>query len=360
MAGEGVWMARVRRFLAGALMLATGCSSSGGQPIDPAATEYCAQCSEIPSCERVVSETILAACEEETRAWYECATENACASEPCDAIFDARTLCLRRGPRDRVKARVFVARPSANLGNRGVGPTSPDNPYPENSISSFRAAMEAGADGISFDVEVTQDGKPIVIHDDTLDRTTDCTGCVSAMTLDQVRACRLLDGDGAPTDEAPPTLLEVYSDLGPTAIMDLELRVAGEDCLTETTGREVLVATVLDEVTTLGGEDQTIFSSFDEGVVELIKNEQPGYYAALLSSNPGPELVDTAVALGLEAIHPQFSVTADTVQAALDAGLQVNIWTVNTSELMLEQIDKGSTGIITDDPELLSEVLEGL
>jgi glycerophosphoryl diester phosphodiesterase len=346
--------------LAGALLAALGCSSSGGQPIDPQATEYCAQCSEFASCERVVSETILAACTEETRAWYACATENACASEPCDAIFDARTLCLRRGPRDFVRVRVFAARPSANLGHRGVGLTSPDNPYPENSISSFLAAMEAGADGISFDVEITQDGKPIVMHDDTLDRTTDCAGCVSAMTFDQIRTCRLLDGDGNPTDEPPPSLLEAYTALGPTAIMDLELKVFGEDCLTETTGPEALVASVLDEVTTLGGEDQTIFSSFDESVVELVKMEQPGYYTALLSSNPGPELVDTAVALGLEAIHPLFSVTADTVQAALDAELQVNIWTVNTSELMLAQVEKGSTGIITDDPELLSEVLEGL
>ena len=346
--------------LAGILVLSLGCSSSSSQPIDPLATEYCAQCSEVASCERVVNETILAACTEETRAWYTCVTENACASEPCDAIFDTRTLCLRRGPRDRVAVRVFAARPSANLGHRGVGPTSPDNPYPENSISSFLAAMEAGADGISFDVEITQDGKPIVMHDDTLDRTTDCTGCVSAMTFDQIRTCRLLDGDGNPTVEPPPTLLEAYTALGPTAIMDLELKVFGEDCLTETTGPEELVASVLDEVTTLGGEDQTIFSSFDETVVELVKTEQPGYYAALLSRNPGPELVDTAVALGLEAIHPLFSVTADTVQAALDAELQVNIWTVNTSELMLEQIDKGSTGIITDNPELLREVLEGL
>lgn len=343
------------------LSAAFGCGSdSGGQPIDPVATAYCEQCSELASCERLISETILDACTEETRAWYSCAIENSCGDETCDDLFDLRTLCLGRASRDRVAARIFAARPSANLGHRGVGPTAPGNPFPENSIPSFLAAIEAGADGVSFDVEITQDGFPIIMHDDTLDRTTNCSGCVSAMTFDQVRACRLLDGDGNPTDERPTSLLETYAALGGSVLVDLELKVFGEECRTETTGPEELVPAVLAEVALLGGEDQTIFSSFDETAAALVKSERPDYYSALLSSNPGPELVDTALMLNQDAIHPLFSVTADTVQAALDAGLAVNIWTVNTAELMQEQLEKGSTGIITDNPAVLADVLDEL
>jgi len=342
----------------GLLLLALGCGSSpGAAPIDPVATAYCASCSEVASCERVVDQTISAICTDETRAWYSCATENACDSTACEVEWAQREVCMGNTPADKMRDRIRLLAPSANLGHRGTGSNRAGNPFPENSISSFLAAMEAGADGLSFDVEITLDGKLIVMHDDTLDRTTNCTGCVSAMTFDEIRSCRLLDGDDAVTDEQPPDLLEVYSAIGNNAIMDLELKVFGEGCLTDTTGPEQLAAAVLDEVTLIGGENRTIFSSFDEAVVEFVKTARPGYYSALLSSNPGPELVETALSLNQDAIHPLLSVSAETVQSALDAGLQVNVWTVNDAELMQAQLDKGATAIITDDPAVLAELL---
>lgn len=352
-------MTQVRAGLMGLLLLTLGCgSSSGAPPIDPVTTAYCADCSELSNCERIVNQTILAACSDETRAWYSCTTANACDFDACDSEFQTREICLRRAPKDFVAASIFARRPSANLGHRGTGPTRPGHPFPENSISSFLAAMEQGADGISLDVEITKDGKLIVMHDDTVDRTTDCTGCVSEMTFDEIRGCRLLDGAGEPTDEPPPTLLETYSAIDSTAIIDLELKVFGDDCLTETTGPEQLTAAVLEEVARIGGERRTIFSSFDETVAGLVKTSRPGFYSALLSSNPGPDLVETALLLEQDAIHPLFSVTADVVQEALDAGLQVNVWTVNMADLMQAQIDKGSTAIITDEPAILADLLD--
>jgi len=69
------------------------------------------------------------------------------------------------------------------------------------------------------------------------------------------------------------------------------------------------------------------------------------------------KLVETALTLKQDAIHPRFSVTAETVQAARDAGLQVKVWTVNTADLMQAQLDKSTTAIITDDPAVLAELL---
>ncbi len=351
-------MTRARAGLLGLLLLGLGCgSSSSPAPIDPVATEYCAECSELPNCERIVTQTINVICTDETRAWYSCTAANACDDTACDAEWNEREVCMGNAPADNVRDRIRVLAPSANLGHRGTGPTREGHPYPENSISSFVAAMEEGADGISFDVEITKDGHLIIMHDDTVDRTTDCTGCVSEMTLDEVRACRLLDGAGEPTNERPPTLLEAYSEISGNAIMDLELKVFAADCMTDTTGPEHLAAAVLDEVTRIGGEDRTIFSSFDESVAELVKKARPEYYSALLSANPGADLVDAALRLNQDAIHPLFSVSADTAQAALDAGLQVNVWTVNTTDLMQAQLDKGATAIITDDPAILAELL---
>jgi len=177
------------------------------------------------------------------------------------------------------------------------------------------------------------------------------------MTLDEIRACRLLDGAGVATDERPPTLLEAYNAVPDTALVNVELKVFGPDCLTDTTGPEDLVPLALEEVTLIGGEARTIFSSFDETAAELVKTERPEYYSALLSLATGPAEVEKALLLNQDAIHPFFSVSSETVQGALDAGLQVNVWTVNDPELMQAQIDKGSTAIITDEPDILTDLL---
>ncbi len=347
----------MRRLSVGLLVWVIACGSSAATPSDPLAIEYCEACSELLNCERVVNEALTVVCPGESRAWYACVTDNACDETACDTEWAAREICLGTAPRDRVLKRIRLLAPSANIGHRGTGLTRAGHPYPENSISSFLAAMDEGADGIELDVEITQDGELIVMHDDTLDRTTNCTGCVSEMAFDDIRSCRLLDGAGDPTEERPPTLLEVYSALGGNALINVELKVYDPQCLTDTTGPEELVPLVLDEVARLGGEGRTLFSTFDETAAELIKTKQPGYYSALLSTGTGAEEVEKALLLNQDAIHPFFPVSAETVQSALDGGLQVNVWTVDAANLMQEQIDKGSTAIITNEPGVLADLL---
>ncbi len=217
--------------------------------------------------------------------------------------------------------------------------------------------MAAGADGIELDVEITGDGQLIVMHDDDLDRTTNCRGCVSERTFDEIRACRLLDGAGVPTEEPPPTLEEVYAAVPSPALINVELKVF-ESCLTDTTGPDALVPLALEEVTRLGEQDRTFFSSFDAEAAELVKLEQPEYYSALLLRVTDSAAVEQALLLGQDAIHP-FAPLADaeTVQAALDSGLQVNVWTVNDPVDMEANLQKGVTGIITDRPGVLADLL---
>lgn len=261
----------------------------------------------------------------------------------------------------QVRERIAALAPSANIGHRGTGLTRPASPYPENSISAFQAAMAQGADGIELDVELTSDGGLIVMHDDTLDRTTTCTGCVSAYTLAEARACLLLDGDGQPTDEHPPTLDETYAALPDDALVNVELKVYGSDCLTPTTGAAALAAAAVDEVRALDALDRSFFSSFDADAAGAVEDVAPEAYSALLlsledSTAPGPSIA-LAEALALDAIHPFLLIDTANVQAALAAGLQVNIWTVNGAEFMNQNIDKGATAIITDQPDVLTAVL---
>ena len=363
----------IRGVSVGLLVFALACkSSSGPAPIDPLATEYCvvAACSESSNCERLITQTLNVVCPDETHAYYDCVTEASCDATACEAEWAARNLCLGTAPRDEVRVRIFAVRVfndrcSANIGYRGTGPTREGHPFPENSISSFLAAMNEGADGVQLDAAITQDGKIVAMHDDTLDRTTNCTGCVSAMTLNEIQACRLLDGAGAPTEEPPPTLLEVYSAVGGTALINLQLKVFEAPCLTETTGPEQLVPAALEEVTLIGGQARTIFSSLDAAASALVKTERPGYYSAIVSDETGEPEVEQALELKQDAIHPGPSVSDDIVKSARDSDLQVNVLVVDTADLtdeqiadlMEEQIAKGSTAIIADEPAILADVL---
>lgn len=261
-----------------------------------------------------------------------------------------------------VGARVAALAPAANIGHRGAGTSNPGNPFPENSISSFREAMAQGADGVELDVELTADGELVVMHDDTLDRTTTCTGCVSAKTLAEIRQCRLLDGDGNVLDEAPPTLEESFAALPPDAIVNVELKVFGSDCLTETTGPEQLAQTAVRQVRDLGAGDRTIFSSFDPEAAAAVRNVSDLYSALLLgftasAEGSWPLGIARAKDLHLDAIHPAFVMPREGIETARERGLQVNVWTVNEPEHMQRALDAGVTAIITDRPHVLVELL---
>jgi glycerophosphoryl diester phosphodiesterase len=259
-----------------------------------------------------------------------------------------------------VRQRLEALAPAANLGHRGAGVNFPDRPLAENSLSSFQAAMQQGADGVELDIVITADEQLVIMHDDTLDRTTTCTGCVSALTLEQVRACRLLTGDGQEIDEPPPTLAEMYAALPPEAPVNVELKVYDPPCRTATTGARDLARVAAAEVQRLGVAGRTVFSSFDEEAAIALKEIDVSFYVALLFSEYRRELIDRAVALGLDAIHPfHLMIPAEGVQAALDAGLQVNVWTVNARGHIISALGKGVTSIITDRPELVREVIEG-
>ena len=266
-------------------------------------------------------------------------------------------MCTGQTASDSVRDRIANLAPAANLGHRGTGTTAPGNPLPENSIPACVAAIDEGADGVELDAVLTSDGEVILMHDDTLDRTTNSTGCVSAMTFDELRACRLLGGDGMTTDQRPPDLVEVYGAMSANQLVNIELKVYGEDCATPKTAPELLVRRVLEEIISLDVMGRTLLSSFDEDVVQLVKTLEPRFYCALLSSEPSADLVTRAIELNQDAIHPSTRVSEETVQAALEAGLQVNVFGANTAEEMQAQIDKGVTAIITDEPGMLAELL---
>ena len=106
-----------------------------------------------------------------------------------------------------VDGKVFV------LGHRGYSAK-----YPENTILAFRKAIEAGADGVELDVWLTKDGEVVVIHDETVDRTSNGSGKVKEMALEELK--ELDFGNG----ERIPTLEEVFEALPEDAIVNVEIK----------------------------------------------------------------------------------------------------------------------------------------
>jgi glycerophosphoryl diester phosphodiesterase len=122
------------------------------------------------------------------------------------------------------EARYMNRKVWGHRGCRGAG-----NP-PENSIGAFRYAVEAGAGGIELDVYLSEDGVPVVFHDDSLERMTGTAGKIKLLTLPEIKKLRLLSADGRPSKETIPTLAEVldlvdrYRQSAPTFVVNIEIK----------------------------------------------------------------------------------------------------------------------------------------
>lgn len=104
----------------------------------------------------------------------------------------------------------------AHRGNRAL--------CPENTLASFRQAVRDGADILETDVHLSADGEFICIHDATVNRTTNGSGAVADMTVQEIKALRALDPAGNPSDELIPTLAKVAAALPPQTALALELK----------------------------------------------------------------------------------------------------------------------------------------
>jgi glycerophosphoryl diester phosphodiesterase len=100
----------------------------------------------------------------------------------------------------------------------------------ENSISAIDRAVEIGVEMVELDVQKTSDGVYVILHDETLDRTTTCTGPVIEKTLDEVQMCNLIiEGTGEETEEVVPTLEEAYEAIRGRVLMNVDIKLGVEE-----------------------------------------------------------------------------------------------------------------------------------
>jgi glycerophosphoryl diester phosphodiesterase len=216
---------------------------------------------------------------------------------------------------------------------------------PENTLAAFRLAAEHGADAIEFDVRATSDGHPVIIHDASLERTTDRTGEISTLTLEEVRRADAGARRGEPfVGERVPTLGEVLAVARGTLLVDIELKVAGVE------------SQVLEELARAEMMAASLVTSFLEDALITVQAAHPRPAVGLLQQWLEPE---RAAALGVEAYLPHVrALSADTVQFCRAHRLSVIPWTARSEEDTRTALALGVDGLIADDPIMVRRMIE--
>ena len=215
---------------------------------------------------------------------------------------------------------------------------------PENTLRSVRRALALGANGIEVDVHLA-DGRLMVIHDETLNRTTNGTGRVAKKTFAELRA--LDAGKG----ERIPTLEEVFDTVSRRAVVNVELKGPGT---------AAPVARLIEEYVRTRGWQWADFlvSSFDHAQIEAVKNLRPEIRTGALVEKTPRGLAAFAEKIGAWSLNPgQRCVTPELVADAHARGLKVFVYTVNRPQEIAALAALGVDGVFTDFPERVADFL---
>ena len=231
--------------------------------------------------------------------------------------------------------------------------------FAEETMPAFRHAARDGF-VLEVDAKLTRDGVPVAIHDATLDRTTDCTGEVRAVTLAELRRCRPdvlgSPGSGLPTrsirpEGSIPTIEQVlaYARLAGAAV-NLEIKNVPTDPDYDSTPAYAnrVVDVILRSRLPLR---QLLIQSFIPANLDVARRRLPGVATSLLSLNVSADaLLDLALADGYDWISPEWPVSRGYVRRAHAGERKVAPYTLNTAAAVRMAARAGVDAAITDDP----------
>jgi len=226
---------------------------------------------------------------------------------------------------------------------------------PENTLASFGLALSQGADAIELDARLSADHQVVVIHDATVDRTTDGHGSVAQLSSAELRS---LDAGGSFSEkyrgERIPFLGEVFEAVGKRMFINIELKDYSVQL-------DQLVENVCALVKKHGLEKRVIFSSFLASSLKKARHLLPEVPRGLLASKgwKGAWARSFGFTFGeYTALHPYLTdVTQQQVVRAHRLQRVVNVWTVNKAEDVVRLDHWGVDGIYTDDPQAAMRAL---
>lgn len=241
------------------------------------------------------------------------------------------------------------------IAHRGA---SGDGLAPENTLAAFEKAIQIGVDAVEVDVHATLDNRVIVIHDATLDRTTDRFGVVKEMTFGEIREADAGSWYGAQfREERVPALEEVLDLARHRALVLIEIKA------------DYLAERVLQNIVEMDAVSQVIIQSFNQQTIRRVKLLEPSIPTALLMGNlpttpsrvRARKMVRDVLAVGANSVGMWYNVvTPALLEEMRRRALSVWTWTVNEEIAMRDLVQMGIQGIITNYPDRLNHVLEDL
>lgn len=225
--------------------------------------------------------------------------------------------------------------------------------YPENTMLAFRQAAALGCQGIELDVHLTKDGHLVIIHDETIDRTTDGQGWVKDYTWSQLQQFNA--GVSQQLEEKIPSLEEYLAWVKSTDLVtNIELK-------TDQYYYEDIEQKTLDLVRSFGLSDRIIFSSFNHSSLHILRRLAPEIpCGALLTYQALGNIGYYCQKFDLAYYHPDVRLLDERQMASCEAyGIKVNCWTVNEPEDLVRCRDLGVDGVISNFPDRALALLEG-
>lgn len=219
------------------------------------------------------------------------------------------------------------------LGHRGA-----KGERPENTLSSIRYALEHGVTGIEIDIHLSKDGYAVVMHDPTVDRTTNGKGKVLEMTLAELRKLDAGNGEKIPTLDEVIEIINKHKNI----TFFLEIKAAGlENIVIETLVKNNLT-------------DRTYVISFHHRLLKMIKASAPTIKTAPLMyglpANPVQLIKDTnADGISISTL----TVDGDVIKECKEAGYMTTVWNANTKEEFAYFKSLGADFIGTDFPSVV-------
>lgn len=229
--------------------------------------------------------------------------------------------------------------------------------YPENTLRAIDEAILAGADRIETDLALTRDRELVLMHDRSLDRTTDGRGRVQSWTLEEIRQLDAGSWKGEEfAGERVPTLREALELTMGRAILNIELKTGQSTMVVNEDTFDALVELVRE----LDAFDWVIVSSFDAMALNAVREREPRLRVLLLDWSPGSanDGLSLAISFGFDAWSPSAEhITEERVARAREAGLSVHVGAGATANLAAYSA-WGVNGVSNNDPRMLVERLE--
>jgi len=223
---------------------------------------------------------------------------------------------------------------------------------PMNTIPAFELAAKQGAHGIELDIHRSKDGYPVIVHDFTIDHTTNGSGLVVEKTLSELKALDAGSWFGPEFAGVQiPTLDEVFEAVGKQLFVNVEIKAE----TLETDGVEQVVA---DCIKRHGMEARVIISSFNPPTLVRCRALMPDMPLGYLTETAWTGLPTDAE---YEAFHPNYQmVTPEMVEACHARNIRINVWTLNDPKIAVDLARIGVQGIVTDNPDRIVEALAAL